>query len=262
MALSSSSARRRILLAGASGFALVLALACLVFVTEVYNESVALEQYPQYAYGQQQLAQAQFQQLPAYTVTGAVNAPSGGSAAPPNGVVMQFPGSQDSVDDTPAEEEGEEQLSAEEKAAKAQKAEQKRLKRALDRTKARSYKITSSMSELRRWIKNQAKEVVRSVQEQTKRLTTKVAAVPGVVGPQGPRGNPGQPGKNGPNGAHGAPGKPGPDGEPGPAGPPGEQGPPGPVGVIGPEGKEGPQGPRGVAGPKGPVGGYGPQGKM
>lgn len=35
MALSSPSARRRILLAGASGFALVLALACIVFVTEV-----------------------------------------------------------------------------------------------------------------------------------------------------------------------------------------------------------------------------------
>jgi len=264
MALSSPSARRRILLAGASGFALVLALACIVFVTEVYNESVTLEQeyaYPM-QYQQQQLAQqAQFQQLPSYSVTGAVNAPSGGTQAPPDGVVMQFPGGQDSVDDTP-EEEGEKELTKEEAAAKAQKAEQKRLKRALDRTKARSYKITSQMGTLRRWIKNQAKEVIRSVQEQTKRMEGRISEVPGVVGPQGPRGHPGTPGKNGPNGEHGSPGKPGPDGNPGPAGEPGEQGPPGPMGVVGPEGPEGPQGPRGILGPKGTKGGYGPQGKF
>jgi len=266
MGLSAASSRRRILLAGASGFAIVLGLACVVFVAEIYNESVSLEQQYTYQpqYQQQQLAQAQFQQLPSYTVSGAVNAPSGGTQSPPNGVVMQFPGSQDSVDDTPEEEEeeGEKELSAEEKAAKAQKAEQKRLMRALDRTKAHSYKITSQMSQLKRWITNQAKEVIRSVQEQTKRMEGRIKEVPGVVGPQGPRGHPGQPGKNGPNGEHGSPGKPGADGPPGPAGEPGEQGPPGPVGVVGPEGPEGPQGPRGVLGPAGTKGGYGPQGKF
>ncbi len=33
-------------------------------------------------------------QLPNYVVTGSVNTPSGGVQAPPQGVVMQFPGSQ------------------------------------------------------------------------------------------------------------------------------------------------------------------------
>jgi hypothetical protein len=177
-------------------------------------------------------------------VTGAVNAPSGGAQAPPGGVAMQFPASNDATDDAGAEEgEGdEEQLTDEEKKIKAEAAEQKRLKRQLDRTKARTYRIRSRMSELRRWIKTQSKEVLTSVAAQTAKLDTRIKAVPGVVGPIGARGKAGAPGKNGLNGAHGAAGGPGPDGEPGEPGTQGEAGPVGPPGVVGAEGEEGPIG--------------------
>lgn len=177
-------------------------------------------------------------------VTGAVNAPSGGAQAPPGGVAMQFPASNDATDDAGVEEgEGdEEQLTDEEKKIKAEAEEQKRLKRELDRTKARTYRIRSRMSELRRWIKTQSKEVLTSVTAQTAKLDTRIQAVPGVVGPIGARGKAGSPGKNGLNGAHGAAGGPGPDGEPGEPGTQGEAGPTGPPGVVGIEGEEGPIG--------------------
>ena len=53
------------------------------------------------------------------------------------------------------------------------------------------------MSELRRWIKTQSKEVLVSVGAQTAKLDSRIMCVPGVVGPMGPRGKAGVPGKNG-----------------------------------------------------------------
>jgi hypothetical protein len=49
--------------------------------------------YAQYSQLAQQQS-ARMTQLPNYVVTGSVNTPSGGVQAPPQGVVMQFPGSQ------------------------------------------------------------------------------------------------------------------------------------------------------------------------
>jgi hypothetical protein len=186
-----------------------------------------------------ELEGARFTQLPNYVVTGAVNAPSGGEQAPPGGVAMQFPASGDSVDDS---QDSADEMSPEEKAEKEEEEKQKRLKRAMRRTKERSYKVKAQMSDLRRWIKSQAKEVVRKVQSQTNILDARIQGVPGVVGPIGPRGVAGTPGKNGVNGPHGDPGAPGADGPQGPTGPKGKTGPQGPVGIIGAQGPEGPPG--------------------
>jgi len=57
--------------------------------------------------------------------------------------------------------------------------------------------IRTSMSELRRWIKTQSKEVLVSVAAQTAKLDSRILTVPGVVGPEGARGKAGVPGKNG-----------------------------------------------------------------
>jgi len=123
--------------------------------------------------------------LNAQVVTGAVNAPSGGAQAPPGGVAMQFPASSDATDDE--EEEDKKEESEEEKKIKAEAEAQKRLKRQLDRTKARTYRIRARMSELRRWIKTQSKEVLTAVKAQTDKMDKRIMAVPGVVGPMGAR---------------------------------------------------------------------------
>eukprot|EP00960_Hanusia_phi_P074584 768272-Hanusia_phi.AAC.3 len=292
-------AAKRILVVGASIFMATLAIAFVLLLTEDTNSKAgsALYQQAYYTVPSQQLAfanQAKFTQLPSYVVTGAVNAPSGGAQSPPNGVVMQFPGSQvpqvdcfrpvpheqDSVSDSPAEEEEEDQehLTEEEKKEKAEEEKQRRLKRSLERTKERTYRINARMADLRRYVKAQAREVLRSIdvscrilhaadvlircaQSQTEDIDYRISKVPGVVGPEGPRGIAGTPGKNGVNGAHGLPGEEGPQGEPGEPGPVGDPGPPGPEGLVGPEGPEGPPGPAGPRGIPGPPGPIGPQGK-
>jgi len=264
--VSTMSAERRVFYTGGTAVLALLAVATVVLVHEVTVGPSALEQYEYMQYNGQQLASApgaRFTQLPNYVVSGAVNAPSGGAQAPPGGVAMQFPASGDATDDASIEpgQDDEEQLTEEEKKIKKEEAEQKRLKRQMDRTKARTYRIRARMSELRRWIKTQSKEVLGSVSAQTAKLDRRIMAVPGVVGPMGPRGKAGVPGKNGLNGAHGAAGAPGPDGEPGEPGTQGEAGPVGPPGVVGKEGEEGPVGNFGPAGTAGTVGGFGPQGE-
>jgi hypothetical protein len=121
---------------------------------------------------QQQLMQqqgARMTQLPNYVVSGAVNAPSGGEQAPPQGVVMQFPGGQDAASDSqagiePGEEDEEEAMTEEEKAEKAEKEKQQKLERSLKRTKKNVIRAKLDMNGLRRWIKKQTKSLIRSVQ--------------------------------------------------------------------------------------------------
>jgi len=122
------------------------------FVAEVLtnDDETALYQGP-----------AQFQQLPEYIVNGAVAAPTA-STAPPQGVVMQFPGSQSESED-PEAEEAKQELSAEEKAEKKEKEKQDQLRRSLRRTKDRSYDLSERMFELKRWIKLKAKELIHKV---------------------------------------------------------------------------------------------------
>ena len=98
---------------------------------------------------------------------------------------MQFPASSDATDDE--EEEDKKEESEEEKKIKKEAEEQKRLKRQLDRTKARTYRIRARMSELRRWIKTQSKEVLTAVKAQTDKMDKRIMEVPGVVGPEGAR---------------------------------------------------------------------------
>lgn len=117
---------------------------------------------------QQQLMmqQARTTQLPNYVVSGAVNAPSGGVQAPPQGVVMQFPGGQDAADNAsiePGEEDAEQELTAEEKAAKAEKEKQQMLERAIKRTRKNVIRAKIDMNGLRRWIKKQTKALIVSV---------------------------------------------------------------------------------------------------
>ncbi|EKX45568.1 hypothetical protein GUITHDRAFT_163194 [Guillardia theta CCMP2712] len=266
--MGNGAMQRRILVVGASIFVATLAIAFVLLITQESDTrgSSALYQQAYYTVPSQQLAfanQAKFTQLPSYVVTGAVNAPSGGAQSPPNGVVMQFPGSQDSVSDSPAdeEEEEEEHLTEEEKKEKQEQEKQRRLKRSLERTKERTYRINARMADLRRYVKAQAREVLRSIDSQTEDIDYRISKVPGVVGPEGPRGIAGTPGKNGVNGAHGQPGEQGPQGEPGEPGPVGDPGPPGPEGLVGPEGPEGPPGPHGPAGILGGPGPIGPQGR-
>ena len=263
MSVLCGSCTRRVFNAGGAAVLGLLVVALVGVTHEIASGPTALEQYAymQQSAGGQQLAaspQARFTQLPNYVVTGAVNAPSGGAQAPPGGVAMQFPGNSDATDDQEVEEK--EKLTEEEKKIKKEEEQQKRLKRQLGRTKARTYRIRARMSELRRWIKAQSKEVLQSVAAQTAKIDSKIMRVPGVVGPEGARGKAGVPGKNGLNGAHGAPGDPGPDGEPGEPGPMGAPGPMGPPGVVGKEGVEGAVGSPGPAGKPGPPGGFGPQG--
>jgi len=213
----------------------------------------------------QNSAGATFQQLPEYTVTGAMAAPSAGSqAAPQGGVVMQFPGSESAQggdeDEDGEDSEADKKLTADEQAAKKEKHKMDELFRELSRTKKRSYKISENMFELKRYIKLKAKETLGSIQTQIQKLQDQIWAVPGTVGPEGPRGKAGDPGLNGENGPHGESGPSGPSGDPGPAGPEGEKGPDGPTGVIGPMGPEGPPGPIGSPGVQGPQGGLGPTG--
>eukprot|EP00281_Chroomonas_sp_CCMP1168_P032143 CAMPEP_0206252060 /NCGR_PEP_ID=MMETSP0047_2-20121206/22367_1 /ASSEMBLY_ACC=CAM_ASM_000192 /TAXON_ID=195065 /ORGANISM="Chroomonas mesostigmatica_cf, Strain CCMP1168" /LENGTH=244 /DNA_ID=CAMNT_0053678077 /DNA_START=9 /DNA_END=740 /DNA_ORIENTATION=- len=233
-----------------AGGSALMALACVVLlmkVTDVPHREVALYADGQYAaqgQGYYQLAQRQARtsMLPNYVVTGAVNTPTGGTQAPPQGVVMQFPGGQDQADDGSLEPGGggaEPDVSEE---ALEVKEQQKRLYRSLLRTKRSVRHETASLNGLRRWVHGQAAEVVRALQAQTRRLVKRVERQPLTAGARGARGPPGTPGKNGVNGAHGQPGPPGPEGKPGKPGPQGERGAPGPMGLTGPVGPNGDRG--------------------
>mmetsp|Transcript_29727 Transcript_29727/g.78404 ORF Transcript_29727/g.78404 Transcript_29727/m.78404 type:complete len:119 (-) Transcript_29727:60-416(-) len=86
--------RRSVVVKAIGAITLLTCLAFVGFVAEVLtnDDETALYQGP-----------AQFQQLPEYIVNGAVAAPTA-STAPPQGVVMQFPGSQSESEDPEAEE--------------------------------------------------------------------------------------------------------------------------------------------------------------
>jgi len=203
-------------------------------------------------YQGQQLAGVGSQSLAHYAVTGNVGLPET-QAAPPRGIVLQFPGAQEAAEDN-EEDDDQKVPSIAKKAEDKAKRAAKDLERDLKRTKKTSDEVSQQIRELKRWIRDKTDGVIRQIQGQNSKMTQKIALVPLTQGPRGVIGLPGIPGKNGLDGANGAPGAPGPMGNPGASGPMGVTGPAGAPGAPGTYGRRGPAGRKGVGGNQGPNG--------
>ena len=200
----------------------------------------------------QQLARVPAQSLAQYAVTGNVGLPET-HAAPPRGIVLQFPGAQEAAEDN--EEDDDQKIPRVAKKAEAHaKRAARSLERDLKRTKKTSEEVSQQIRQLKRWIRDKTDVVIRQIQGQNTKLTQRIKLVPLTPGPRGIIGLPGMPGKNGLDGANGSPGAPGAMGPPGGSGPMGVEGPAGAPGAPGTYGRRGPAGAKGVGGNQGKQG--------
>jgi len=191
-------------------------------------------------YQGQQLAGVGSQSLAHYAVSGNVGLPET-YPAPPQGIVLQFPGAQEAAEDN-EEDDGQKIPSVAAKAEKHAKHAAKDLERDLKQTAKTSDEVSQQIRELKRWIRDKTDGVIRQIQGQNSKMTQRIALVPLTGGPRGIVGLPGIPGKNGLDGANGAPGAPGSMGNPGGSGPMGISGPAGAPGSPGTYGRRGPSG--------------------
>ena len=200
----------------------------------------------------QQLARAPAQSLAQYAVTGNVGLPET-HAAPPRGIVLQFPGAQEAAEDNEEDDDQKIPRVAQKAEAHAKRAARS-LERDLKRTKKTSEEVSQQIRQLKRWIRDKTDVVIRQIQGQNTKLTQRIKLVPLTPGPRGIIGLPGMPGKNGLDGANGSPGAPGAMGPPGGSGPMGVEGPAGAPGAPGTYGRRGPAGAKGVGGNQGKQG--------